>query len=202
MHLSLISRVSKPHANFWQAVRKIALGLVAFVPAARVLAADINQVVEKFVKGRVLEATPQLMVVETPEWGEIVMLLSPTTTIWDDGLAKDIPIEIGDMITAWVSTRRRGVCEVERLWVNWFNLQSRALNLRGDQTGATFEHHPLNREAFIVRVDPRTLMVTRDLSVAFAHDASLLTEGEEVQLIGRRLKDGSVLATTVSLPKR
>lgn len=202
MRLSLISTTPRPHANFWQTLRKVAAGLVAFVPAARVLATDIDQVVEKFVKGRVLEATPQLMVVETPERGDIVALLSRTTIIWDDGLAKDIPIESDDVVTAWVSPRGRGVCEVKRLWVNWVSLQSRVMNLRGDQTGATFEHHTPDRAPLVVVIDPRTLLVTHELSAAFAHSTGLLTEGAVVQLIGRRLREGSVLATTVSLPER
>lgn len=202
MRLNLIATMPSPSTSFWQTVRKVAAGLVAFVPAARVLATDINQVVEKFVKGRVLEATPQLLVVETPERGEMILLLSPTTTIWDAGLARDIPIESGDGITAWVSPRRRGVCEANRLWVNWVSLQGRVTNLRGDQTGATFEHHTLGRGPLIVAVHPHTQLVTPELSLAFAHSTGILAEGALVQLIGRRLKDGSVLATTVSLPNR
>lgn len=136
------------------------------------------------VSGRVVSVAPDQIVVRTADQGCATLPLS-LYEIWENLWVKDIPIEIGDDVTE--ADPGHGV---PRLYVNIVNLQGVVSNTR-QEAGATFfdvwsegSRNSVNS----VRVEPQARV-----------SGSGPRENQSVRVIGRGLKDGSVLATTVFL---
>lgn len=157
-------------------------------------------VVESFATGHAVQVGPDVILIETSERGKVALHLSPTTDIWESRWVKSIPIEVGDHIMAWGARRTDRAHDVEKLWVNLVNLQGTVSNVKKEMAGLTFHHHDSRQGAHIVKIDQRTLVALRDSpKVTFASRPVDLAEGQFSQVIGRKVKDDSVLATDVYL---
>lgn len=185
--------------GLWLAARKVAAGLIAFIPAARALATSAPDVIQKLVKGRVIEARPDLLVVETSDRGELILKIpvghaDPTRRPFHGP-----PIETGDNLVAWVGPRRGGAYAVEQLWVNWTTLKGTVVELHQNHgLNLLVEAGPLAGTSVTVRIDSATtITTTQEAAAAGQRLAPAL--GQTIQVAGRTLKDGSVLAAQLYL---
>jgi len=181
-------------------LRKVALGLVAFVPAARALTTTVESLAEKLVRGRIVAVLPDSLIVATIDRGEIILQLRPETQIWEGRFVKDIAPAIGEEITGWVRPTLTKMYLAERLWINWATVQGRVTSVCAAGVGLLLECRQPDSRTTLVRVDPQTQITTATHNADFEQWHATLSEGERVQLIGRRLADGSLLAVTLSLP--
>ena len=134
------------------------------------------------VSGRVVSVAPDQIVVMTADQRCVAIPLS-LYEIWDNLWVREIPIEVGDDVTE--ADPGHGT---PRLCVNIVNLQGTVSNMRQEADAMLFDvrsEGPRNR-VNSVRVEPRARV-----------SGSGARESQSVRVIGRRLKGGSVLATTV-----
>ena len=174
-------------------IGKIALGLVAFIPAARTLATMPSQVIDKFVQGHVVLVNQNQLVVETKTRGEFIIQISPQTELLDRRFVQDIPIATNDAILAWIAPRGDRFGEAEKLWVNWVHLEGQVTNLSATQC----ELHSTDASVTIV-LDPRTVLSNRTQRATIAENILSLKEGERIVVSGRRVANGSVIAVDIS----
>ncbi len=205
-------------------VAKVGLSLVAFVPAARALAAGggspssagrmpirstanlppppppgTSLVIDKFVSGNVVALSLPQIRIRTEAPGDVLLYLSATTDVWEGRFVRTIPIEIGDRLTVW-GTPRNGAkaFDVEKLWINIVNLIGPISRIQPEGQGLRFSQRDRHMGATAVRIDPRTLIAgSAGLREPYSSRPIALREAQVIQVIGRRLKDGSVLATDV-----
>ncbi len=171
-------------SSFW---RKVASGLVAFVPAARSLAAPLSPVVTRWVGGHVVRVEPEMVVVATQTAVSLTLTLTPASRIWHGLWLQAIPIEPGDHIAAWVTPQPDGAQQVDELWVNWMALQGQllAVDLAADETMIELQDE---NKVWRVRAVAQT-----------AVSPSTLHPGQHAKIVGRVLKDGTLLATTIAV---
>lgn len=210
-----------------RAFLKMIFGLVAFAPAIRNLAAQDSDrsdnfspkykldqdhsgilppppppgaslVVEQFAAGNAVEVTPDRIVISTPDRGDVILHLSPNTESWEGRYVGDIPIVIGDDIRAWGPLRTETEHDVEKIWANLVNLRGTISDVVNEPGGLHFHHRDPRQGTHLVKLEPRTLIaVTDGPKIAFRDKGIHLREGQPVQVIGRKLRDGTVLATDV-----
>ena len=142
--------------------------------------------VENYVAGPAMSVSLEEIVVAAFERGEVLLRLSPSTQAWDGLWVKDIPIDPGDWIAAWGERQADGSHDVEKLYVNIVNLQGIISNVEDGGDVIWFRHQDARQGAHEVKVDLRMVRIHRELQ-----------EGGRMQVIGRKLKDGSVVATTL-----
>ncbi len=138
-----------------------------------------------YVSGRVVLIAPDHIVVQTADKGDVV-LYPAYYKVWNDLWVKDIPIEIGDEITA-ADTPTGGPV----LYVNIVNLIGTISNVRREGDLLLFEMEYEVR--YTGKRSSNTIKVEQRASVS----GSGPREGQGGQVVGRRLKDGTVLGVTV-----
>lgn len=207
-------------------LKKMALGLVAFVPAVRALASDrgnqqpaglfqpeptqsldtssppppppppgTSLIVDKYATGEVTEVSRDRILLKTSYGGNVVLRLLPETAVWKGEWNGSLPIEVGDQIKAWGEPRTGGTFDVEKMWVNIVNLRGTISNIERESGGLRLRHHDACQGLFLVKIDQRTLVNRDGRAVTFGSSPIDLREGRHLQIVGLKLKDGSVLAT-------
>lgn len=170
--------------TFW---RKVASGLVAFIPAARALAADLPPVMTRWVGGHVVRVEPEMLVITTQTAVSHTLTLTPASRIWHGLWLQAIAIEPGDHIAAWVTPQPDGAQQVDELWVNWMALQGQLRLVRPAESETRLELQDDNK-VWQVRVVAQTAVAVPTLH-----------PGQHASIVGRVLKDGTLLATTVAV---
>lgn len=148
--------------------------------------------VSGYVSGRAVSVASDHVVVKTASQGDVALNLAPFR-IWDDLWVKEIPIEVGDDITAF--DPRDGRMPV--LYVNIVNLIGTVSNIRREAGILFFDLRggPVGAHqdtAYAVKVEQRARVAE-----PAQEGGPWPQENQRSQVIGRRLKDGSILATTV-----
>ena len=187
---------------------KLGVGLVAFVPAARALAAipDTPSVgagtrtgrrrAEKYLGGWVIGVAPGQLKVRAYD-GQYVAQISKDSEIWKGDWDKNATIEAGDRIEARGTRRDGWYFDVERMWVNIVNLIGPVSNIRETTEHLQLTQQDRFRGPLSVAVDRRTLIVSSGQEQLYAPGQLRLIPGQRPQIIGLLLKDGSVRATRV-----
>jgi hypothetical protein len=126
----------------------------------------------------------------------LYLRLSTSTQIWEGDWNPGLPIEIGDHIDAWGNPRGQDVLDVEKMWVNIVNLMGTISDIRQVQGGLQLQHQDSRMGAHTVLVDQRTL-VNRQANPEITYSAAAvsLDVGQFLQVIGLKLKDGTIKAT-------
>lgn len=213
-------------------ILRVLVGLFAFVPAARELIALTRQtsagagpdrtpppgptgppppesstVDPRFASGTAVAVHPNEILVRTSYAGDMSLKLSSETQIWEGLWVKDIPVEVGDRITAWGRRLEDGSLVTEKLWIN-------AVNLRGTvREGVNYAapirlrvEDPRQGEMRVIVASQTGVVDFRGASRVFGEEVSkvplgnrtlALQENHAVQVIGRRTVDGTVLATSL-----
>lgn len=138
-----------------------------------------------YVSGRVVSIAPDHIVVNTADKGDV----EPNPSfyrIWDDLWVKDIPIEVGDEITA-ADTPTGGPV----LYVNIVNLIGTISNVRREGDILLFDME------YDVRYSGERGFDTIEVDGRARVSGTEPREGQKGQVAGRRLKDGTVLGVTV-----
>ncbi|MGI5837583.1 MAG: hypothetical protein ACOX87_13985, partial [Chloroflexota bacterium] len=152
-------------------------------PAAR--SSGAPDLVPGYVSGRVISMAPDHIVVNTADKGDVV-LYPAYYKIWDDLWVKDIPIELGDEITA-ADTPTGGPV----LYVNIVNLIGTISNVRREGDILLFDME------YNVRYRGERGSATIEVEGRARVSGTGPREGQGGQVVGRRLKDGNVLGITV-----
>lgn len=158
-------------------------------------------VVERFASGSVMEVNDKRILLTNPTRGTLVLHLSRTTAVWKGGWDSGRPIEVGDQVAAWGEPRAGGTeYDVEKMWVNIVNLQGRISNVRQGPSGPQFRLQDRYLGPQQVAMQSTTLINRPDgRETPFGADLVAPRDGQFLQVIGLRLKDGSVQATRVFL---
>lgn len=187
---------------------KVAAGLIAFVPAAQVLALSPGSAraasvprsgaerIENYLGGYASKVAPDNIQLRTYE-GDYTLHLSGTTEIWKGKYDRSAVIEVGDRIEAWGQPRLGGHLDVERMWVNIVNLIGQISDIRQGPGVVYLTHQDRFRGPMSVVVDNSTLVPATAGEAPFAADRIALPEGRRLQIIGLLLKDGTVRATRI-----
>lgn len=186
---------------------KLGAGLVAFIPAARALAAVPGRArsattgqpaprVEKYVGGWVTGVQAGQIKLRSYD-GDYVLQLSDSSQIWKGAWDRSASVEAGDRIDAWGTRQAGGRFDVERMWVNIVNLFGPVSNPRQATDGLHFTLRDRFRGSLSVLVDEHTTVVSAAGEHSYVPGQLHFTAGQSPQIIGLLLKDGSVRATRV-----
>lgn len=148
--------------------------------------------------GVVVEATPGGMLIKTSDRGNVVLRLSHATEVWEGLWVGGIPVGAGDRVIAWGRRQADGSLDVAKLWVNIVNLIGPISKTEKGAGGPRLHVRDRHMGSMIVRIDQRTAVPGRNGQRApFGSEPVDLLQGQRVQVIGRQLGDGSVLATNL-----
>jgi len=188
---------------------KVGAGLVAFVPAARLLAAGPNEhtpapaspaegpkPIVNHVGGTVEKIAPNLLAVKAYN-GTFTLRLSGTSEVWKGKYDRNAIIDVGDRVEAWGQPQPGNNLDVERMWVNIVNLVGPISNVADNASTVALTCRDRHRGSLKVTIDQETLISNGTQEVRYTQGALSLQEGKQLQIIGLKLKDGSVRATRV-----
>lgn len=151
--------------------------------------------VEKLLSGQVVKVSPNEILLKQQDRGNIVLHLLPTTTIWEGLWVKSIPVAVGDHINARVERRSEGVFDAQNIWINVVNLVGNISNVEKRADGLLLNMQNRFLGSVIVMIDPRTeVTIQKGKQATFGTNPVQLHKGEQVRIIGRRLRNGAVLA--------
>ncbi|MEJ5308600.1 MAG: hypothetical protein WHX52_02405 [Anaerolineae bacterium] len=154
---------------------------------------------EKIVEGIVVDVKGNTIVINTSDRGLVTLLLSPETRVWKGKWDSTAPIEIGDDIIGYGDPDKDGaVFEMEQLEINVVNLRGGITKVTPTAEGLVIEMLESRSEQIeIVHIDAETMITTEDGSYPFGERAVEFKVDDGVQIVGVRLKDGTVLASTI-----
>lgn len=155
--------------------------------------------VENFVSGEVMKLSPDEIVVKKQDRAIVVLHLSPKTDVWSGLWVKSIPIQVGDQIYADVKRRTDGSFDIQKMWVNIVNLVGNISSVEKKTPGLQINLENPSLGSVVVKIDPRTLVNRQGKETPYSVTPIELHEGEVVRIIGRRLRDGSAIATKLIL---
>ena len=169
--------------------------------SGKLLPPSVNPAVsfEKIVEGIVTDVKGSTIVISTPDRGLVTLLLLPKTRIWKGKWDSAMPIEIGDDIIGYGEPSKDGtVFEMEQLEINVVNLRGGITKVTPTAEGLAIEMLESRSEQIeIVHIDAETMVTAEDGSYPFGERAVEFKVDDGVQIIGVRLKDGTVLASTI-----
>lgn len=151
--------------------------------------------VENFLSGQVVKVTPGHILLKQQARGIIVLHLLPTTKVWEGLWVRSIPIAVGDQIDARVKRRDDGVFDVQKMWVNIISLEGNILSVEKKADGLQFSLLNQFVGTVIVKIEPRTEVTLQGKEATFSNSLIESREGKLVRIVGRRLRNGSVIAT-------
>ena len=154
-----------------------------------------------FQEGRVVNLDGKTIQIATAN-EEVDLELSSSTVIWD-GIAwvANIPTEKGDFVTAWGAWNPDHSFAVQKLYINIVNLQGRASNvLQGTGSGSFVIADQYGKtQQVIVAASTEIFEGSAGSGSGYLERPVLPQNGENVQVLGREMKDGSVLAVNLTL---
>lgn len=205
---------------------KTIVGLFAFIPAAKGLAGQDQpltlpqsigvesikipppprtaEVFLNFTYGIVEIAKPREITITTSNHNRNVLRLSSESQVWKGKWDRSISLEVGDEVRAWGHPNTiEGTLEVEKMWVNIVNLHGPVINLKKGPEEWQIQHQDIRMGKKLVKINQQTLLNSpNNDEITFGQkgeNLAFLQEGQQVQIIGLKLKDESVLATRILL---
>lgn len=155
-----------------------------------------------FVEGRVKKVDlPGFWIETNPQHEEVLVEISDQTIQWD-GITwiAEIPVEIGDFVTASGTWNPDQSFAAIKLYVNIVNLRGKVGQVVDQSELATFEMMGLNQKVEQISLAPQTILYEGETQSKFQDSHHLPRTGDQVQVIGRRLKDGTVIAVNIYIP--
>ncbi|MCH8853764.1 MAG: hypothetical protein IID41_14095 [Planctomycetes bacterium] len=183
------------------------MGLVSFVGVAKYLTVDRvstalggelpedippvppDEPIANFLKGSVLSFTATGFVGETRHGRRVVELQG--ASIWKKDFVPSLPIEVGDIFTAWGEPQDDDSYVAEKIWFNIFNVRGVVSNIRSADGEASFDLTGGRHDASI-RADASALLNTEEAERMFDPADVPFSEGQGVQVIGVRTSDGMI----------
>lgn len=153
---------------------------------------------EKIIDGTVVEVKDDYIVVDNSVRGLVTLRISPETRIWKGKWDSDLPIEVGDFFYGYGEPNENGtVYEMEQMEVNIVNLRGAVVSVKEVSGGLDVQLDEVREgKSYLVHITSETLVVSKEgQEVPFAEAQLDLKAGDGVQIIGLKLKDGSVVAT-------
>jgi uncharacterized protein DUF5666 len=154
-----------------------------------------------FQEGRVVKLDGKTIRIATAN-EEVDLEVSPSTVIWD-GITwvANIPTEAGDFVTAWGVWNPDHSFAVQKLYINIVNLQGRVSNVsQGTGSGSFIIADQYGKTQRVIVAASSEIYEGAGSGSRYGEKPVLPQNGEDVQVIGREMKDGSVLAVNLSLP--
>lgn len=155
--------------------------------------------VENFISGEVVKLSPNQIVLKRQDRAIVVLHLSPKTDVWSGLWVKSIPVQVGDRIYADVKRRPDGSFDIRRMWVNIINLVGNISSVEKNPPGLQIGIENRLLGSVVVQIDPRTQVNRQGKETPYSATPVELYKGETVRIIGRRLRDGSAIATKLFL---
>jgi len=154
---------------------------------------------ENFRSGVVTSLGPDTIVLKNREV-EAVLHLSPATRVWEGFWVKDMPVEIGDWVDAWGEPQADGSLVVADYVINLVNIYGPIFDIEQGTGAYRFQLLDRRGKSYAVVVEPRTEVSASGRARSPLGDSPLdLYEGQHIQVVGRRLKDGTILAVHLLL---
>ena len=154
---------------------------------------------EKILKGEVIEVRGDEVIVDSTKHGMVTLLISPKTQIWKGKWDNMLPIEIGDFFYGYGEPNEDNtVFKMEQMEINIVNLRGGITNVTSVAEGVDIEMlESRSEKTEIVHINAETMVSTANGQYPFGETVVEFKVAEGVQIIGVRLKDGTVLATTI-----
>lgn len=197
---------------------KVAAGLVAFVPAARALAQDnplrpvIVENVQQFIspeqiaesekliaskcgEGDLISVSKESLAIRESNGNTLNLVLNSSSRIWKGGWEDGDPLEAGDKIFAWGERTEQSLV-VEQVYANIVNLQGKYLGTdKSTPSEVVVTHSDFNAGIASVQLNTKTEIIDSETDKLLPIDSLKLKENQFMQVVGLRLRDGSVRAT-------
>lgn len=218
-----MKKVISKHAPFWGVL--VTVGIVGVISVTQIYAgfslqapvtpdsaspsraADEPQLppinprvpLEKIIDGTIVEVKGDYVVVNNSVRGLVTLHISPETRIWKGKWDNDLPIEVGDFFYGYGEPNGdRTVYEMEQMEINIVNLRGAVVSVEKVSEGLNLQlEECYEGKSYLVHITLETLVPKEGQEVPFAKAPFDLKAGDGVQIIGLRLKDGSVVATRV-----
>ena len=153
---------------------------------------------EKIIKGTVIDVKEDEVVISSTKRGLVTLLILPETRIWKGRWDNALPIEIGDFFYGYGEPNADGtVFTMEQLEINIVNLRGGITQVITTAEGVDIEMlESRSEQVERVHINAETMISTEDGQYPFRERAIEFKVDDGVQIIGVRLKDGTVLAAT------
>jgi len=154
---------------------------------------------ERLVEGTVIDVKEDTVIVSSTKRGLVTLLILPETRIWKGKWDNTLPIEVGDYFYGYGEPNADDtVFTMEQLEINIVNLRGGITRVTDTVKGMDLEMIESRSEQLeIVHINAETMISTDEGQYPFGKTAVEFEVDDGVQIIGVRLKDGTVLATTV-----
>ena len=154
------------------------------------------------IEGTVLEVKTDEIRILTPENQEIRLYIDNQSTIWDgiDWVAKG-PIEIGDDAIAtgtWKENNSGFI--VKNLYTNIVNLRGDVEEVDKGELEFTIDDPRQGNSRVLVKDLTKIYHVQSNRQGTYQDTQILPNTGEYVEVIGRKLNDGTILAVNITIP--
>ncbi len=156
--------------------------------------------VEQIIDGTITEIDGDSIVADTSKYGLVTLHLSDETRIWKGEWDGKLPIEVGDFFYGYGEPDKDGsIWKMEQMEVNIVNLRGAIVSTEETPEGVTLQlEGARENEVYTVYITSKTLLVSDEgQDIPFARDQVDLESGNGVQIIGLKLKDGTVVATRI-----
>ena len=156
--------------------------------------------IEKIIYGTVVEAKESHIVVNDSTRGLVTLHILPETRIWKGKWDSNLLIEVGDSLIGHGEPNEDGtIYEMEQVEINVISLRGAVLNVKKTSEGLDVQLNEVyTGESFLIHITSETLGVSEEgKEFPFIEAQIDLEPGDGVQIIGLKLKDGSVAATRV-----
>jgi hypothetical protein len=168
---------------------------IIFNPAA---ATPSNSIIS----GTVQEIETDELFILSPENEKIRLLAPDQSRIWDGtGWVGEIPIEIGDdVIATGVWAENKSVFIVQNLYINIVHLRGIVGEMDKENLQFVLNDPRQGANTVIVNALTEVYLTNENRQDAFQDLQILPDMGEYVEVIGRKLKDGKILAVNMTIP--
>jgi len=156
--------------------------------------------VEKIIGGTIIEIDGDSIIADSSKHGLVTLYLSNETRIWRGEWGNELPIEVGDYFFGYGEPDKDGtIWKMEQMEVNIVNLRGAIVSTEETSEGVTLQLEDVHEnELYTVHVTSNTLLVSDEgQAIPFARAQVDLESGNGVQVIGLKLKDGTVVATRI-----
>lgn len=154
------------------------------------------------VEGTVLTYDSKTILIKT-ENKQVILEISNSTIIWDGIIwIAEIPMEIGDFVIARGTWTSDNSLAVDLLYVNIVNLRGTVSKVLQNQDNASFSITDQNQieDQVIVSILTKVYEINVSGQSTYQESHLLPRDGDIVEVIGRKLKDGSILASSITIP--
>ena len=156
--------------------------------------------IEKIIGGTIIEIDGDSIIADSSKYGLVALYLSNETRIWKGEWDSKLPIEVGDFFYGYGEPGKDGtIWKMEQLEVNIVNLRGAIVSTEETPEGVILQlEGARENELYTVYVTSKTLLVSDEgQDIPFARARVDLESGNGVQIIGLKLKDGTVVATRI-----